>query len=64
MATGEWSAASEGERERGDRGIRPTMTTVVTGVEMFKKLLDEGTAGDNVGCCCGAWSGRTLSAGR
>ncbi|HEY0365958.1 MAG TPA: elongation factor Tu [Pyrinomonadaceae bacterium] len=30
-------------------GIRPTMKTVVTGVEMFKKLLDEGTAGDNVG---------------
>jgi elongation factor Tu len=30
-------------------GIRPTRTTVVTGVEMFKKLLDEGTAGDNVG---------------
>jgi elongation factor Tu len=30
-------------------GIRPTKTTVVTGVEMFKKLLDEGMAGDNVG---------------
>jgi elongation factor Tu len=30
-------------------GIRPTSKTVVTGVEMFKKLLDEGTAGDNVG---------------
>jgi elongation factor Tu len=30
-------------------GIRETRTTVVTGVEMFKKLLDEGTAGDNVG---------------
>jgi elongation factor Tu len=30
-------------------GIRPTVKTVVTGVEMFKKLLDEGTAGDNVG---------------
>src|SRR2546430_4871056 len=30
-------------------GIRPTIKTVVTGVEMFKKLLDEGTAGDNVG---------------
>ncbi len=28
---------------------RPT-PTVVTGVEMFKKMLDEGTAGDNVGC--------------
>ena len=30
-------------------GIRPTKQTVVTGVEMFKKLLDEGMAGDNVG---------------
>jgi elongation factor Tu len=30
-------------------GIRPTSKTVVTGVEMFKKLLDEGQAGDNVG---------------
>jgi elongation factor Tu len=31
-------------------GIRPTEKTVVTGVEMFKKILDEGRAGDNVGC--------------
>jgi elongation factor Tu len=31
-------------------GIRDTQKTVVTGVEMFKKLLDEGQAGDNVGC--------------
>src|ERR1044071_7435004 len=30
-------------------GIRPTTKTVVTGVEMFRKLLDEGMAGDNVG---------------
>jgi elongation factor Tu len=30
-------------------GFRPTRKTVVTGVEMFKKLLDEGQAGDNVG---------------
>jgi elongation factor Tu len=30
-------------------GIRDTKKTVVTGVEMFKKLLDEGQAGDNVG---------------
>jgi elongation factor Tu len=30
-------------------GIRPTMKKVVTGVEMFKKLLDQGQAGDNVG---------------
>ena len=30
-------------------GFGPTRTTVVTGVEMFKKLLDEGQAGDNIG---------------
>ncbi len=31
-------------------GITATKKTVVTGVEMFRKLLDEGRAGDNVGC--------------
>jgi elongation factor Tu len=31
-------------------GLAPTRRTVVTGVEMFRKLLDEGQAGDNVGC--------------
>ncbi len=31
-------------------GIKPTRKTVVTGIEMFNKLLDEGQAGDNVGC--------------
>jgi len=31
-------------------GLRATTKTVVTGVEMFRKLLDEGQAGDNVGC--------------
>ncbi len=30
-------------------GIRPTTKTIVTGVEMFRKLLDQGQAGDNVG---------------
>jgi elongation factor Tu len=30
-------------------GMRPTQKTVVTGVEMFRKLLDEGMAGDNIG---------------
>ncbi len=30
-------------------GIRPTSKTVVTGVEMFRKLLDQGLAGDNIG---------------
>jgi elongation factor Tu len=31
-------------------GIKATESTVVTGVEMFRKILDEGQAGDNVGC--------------
>ena len=31
-------------------GIKETSTTVCTGVEMFRKILDEGEAGDNVGC--------------
>ena len=31
-------------------GLKPTRKVVVTGVEMFRKLLDQGQAGDNVGC--------------
>jgi elongation factor Tu len=31
-------------------GFKPTATTTCTGVEMFRKLLDQGRAGDNVGC--------------
>jgi len=31
-------------------GLKATVKTVVTGVEMFRKLLDQGEAGDNVGC--------------
>src|ERR671928_226561 len=31
-------------------GIKPETSTVVTGVEMFRKILDQGQAGDNVGC--------------
>ncbi len=31
-------------------GIHPTIKTTVTGVEMFRKLLDQGQAGDNIGC--------------
>src|SRR5262247_455331 len=31
-------------------GIKATSKTVVTGVEMFRKILDEGQAGDNIGC--------------
>ncbi len=30
-------------------GLKPTVKTVVTGVEMFRKLLDRGEAGDNIG---------------
>jgi elongation factor Tu len=30
-------------------GLRPTQTTVCTGVEMFRKILDQGRAGDNIG---------------
>src|SRR5258708_13188284 len=30
-------------------GLKPTLQTVCTGVEMFRKLLDQGQAGDNVG---------------
>ena len=36
-------------------GLRETRGSVATGVEMFRKLLDEGRAGDNVGVCCGGW---------
>jgi elongation factor Tu len=31
-------------------GVKDTTSTVVTGVEMFRKILDQGQAGDNVGC--------------
>ncbi|MDP1724223.1 MAG: EF-Tu/IF-2/RF-3 family GTPase, partial [Alphaproteobacteria bacterium] len=30
-------------------GVKPTQKTIVTGVEMFRKLLDQGQAGDNIG---------------
>ncbi len=43
-------------------GFRETRKTVVTGVEMFKKQLDEGLAGDNAGCCCAAFRRKTSSA--
>ena len=38
-----------GRRGRDRRAARPTTKTVVTGVEMFRKLLDQGEAGDNIG---------------
>src|ERR1700716_368832 len=44
----------QGVVNTGDRveivGIKDTTNTVVTGVEMFRKILDQGQAGDNVGC--------------
>jgi len=46
-------AIAQGKVKVGDTveivGIKPTQTTVVTGVEMFNKLLDNGQAGDNIG---------------
>ena len=45
-------------------GFAPTRKTVVTGVEMFKKLLDEGRAGDNVGLLLRGVARKTWSAGR
>ena len=46
-------------------GFRDTRKTVVTGVEMFRKLLDQGQAGDNVGVlACAASRRTTSSAGR
>jgi elongation factor Tu len=44
----EWGKVKVGE-EVEIVGFRPTMKKVVTGVEMFRKLLDEGLAGDNIG---------------
>ena len=44
----------QGKVHTGDEveivGVKPTTKTVVTGVEMFRKPLDEGQAGDNIGC--------------
>ena len=45
-------------------GIRDTVKSTVTGVEMFRKLLDQGQAGDNVGACCAASTARAWSAAR
>lgn len=42
-------------------GLKPTLQTVCTGVEMFRKLLDQGQAGTTSGCCCGGRSGRKWS---
>ena len=52
--TGRGTVVQEGVIKTGETveivGMRPTTSTVVTGVEMFKKILDEGRAGDNIGC--------------
>ena len=45
-------------------GIRRRSKTTVTGVEMFRKLLDQGQAGDNIGACCAARSVKASSAAR
>ena len=45
-------------------GIRDPQKTTVTGVEMFRKLLDQGQAGDNVGCCFAASTRSRWSAAR
>jgi elongation factor Tu len=59
----------QGQVHTGDEveivGLRNTQKTVCTGVEMFRKLLDQGQAGDNIGALaawheeggCGAWAG-------
>ena len=45
-------------------GYRETRKTVCTGVEMFRKMLDSGEAGDNVGLLFGASSVRRSSVAR
>ena len=51
--TGVTGRVSRGKVKVGETieivGIKPTQSTVVTGVEMFRKTLDEGLAGDNIG---------------
>ncbi len=59
--------ARRGQGRRRSRDRRPAQgaaKTVVTGVEMFNKTLEQGEAGDNVGCCSAAWSATTSSAAR
>src|SRR3982074_913620 len=52
--TGATGRIEQGVVNTGDTveivGIKDTTNTVVTGVEMFRKILDQGQAGDNVGC--------------
>jgi elongation factor Tu len=45
-------------------GVRATTTTVVTGVEMFRKILDQGKLATTSAACCAAPSARRLNAGR
>ena len=45
-------------------GIKPTQTTTCTGIEMFRKLLDQGEAGDNIVCCCAARNAKKWNADR
>ena len=50
--------------EEMEIGFRPTVKRVVTGIEMFRKLLDEGMAGDNVGLLLRGTEKKRWSAGR
>jgi translation elongation factor EF-Tu-like GTPase len=43
------SAASSRSAKKSKSSVSPTVKTTCTGVEMFRKLLDQGQAGDNVG---------------
>ena len=45
-------------------GVHDTTTTVVTGVEMFRKILDQGQAGDNVGCLLGGTKREEIERGQ
>ena len=47
---GSSAGSSRWARKSRSWACRPTTKTVVTGVEMFRKLLDQGEAGDNIGC--------------
>ena len=44
-------------------GIKDTTKTVCTGVEMFRKMLDEGRLATTWECCCAAWTRRRASGG-
>jgi elongation factor Tu len=69
---GSWHRGDRSYRARHHQGWRrnrnrrhpSVQKTTVTGVEMFRKLLDQGQAGDNAACCCAAPSVKTSSVAR